>query len=70
MGPAGNFRHDSAVQLVQVDLAEHNIAQNPAPVLDDGRSGFVAAGFQGQNAEMLLPPQLLRLPARGLQIGH
>ena len=70
MGPAGNLRHHTAIEFVQVNLAEHHIAQDLPAVLNYGCRGFIAAGLQGEDADSFLVPQLLSLQARFQFIIH
>ena len=65
MGAAGDFRHHAAIQGVEVNLAEHHVRHDGAAVFHHGGGGFVAGGFQGQNAHPILFPQRLRrIPGR------
>ena len=63
MSPAGNLRHHAAVEFMQVDLAEHHVAQDLPAVFNHSRRGFIAAGLQGEDADGFLVPQFLSLLA-------
>ena len=45
----GDLRHDAVVGPVEVNLAQDDIAENPAPVLHDGRRALVARAFYSEN---------------------
>ena len=49
MLPGGNFRHHTAVELVQLHLRRNAVRQHPASVLHNGHGCFVAGGFHRQN---------------------
>ena len=49
MLPGGNFRHHTAIELVQLHLRRDAVGQHPAPVLHNGHGRFVTGGFHRQN---------------------
>lgn len=49
MGTSGDFRDDSTVDFVDVNLGIDDVAQNIGAILDDGAGGFVATGFDSQD---------------------
>lgn len=44
----GQFRHDAAVDAMQVDLAEQGVSQQAALTVIERDAGFIAGGFQSQ----------------------
>ncbi len=44
----GQFGHDAAVGLVQIDLGMDGMRQQPAPRIVEGQAGFVAGGFDAE----------------------
>ena len=61
---------DPVVKGVEIDLGEHGIGQNHPPILHHGGGGSIAAGFNGQNADVLLFPQPGPRCLRGFLIAH
>ena len=67
---AGDFRHDAAIERMEVNLAENDVGDDGASVLDDGGGGFVAGGFQRQNANVVFRLQGIKLRAGRFSVGH
>ena len=67
---AGDFRHDAAIERMKVNLAENDVGDDGAPILDDRGGGFVAGGFQRQNANVVFHLQGIKLRAGRFSVGH
>ena len=67
---AGDFRDDAAIERMEVNLAENDVGDDGAPILDDGGSGFVAGRFQRQNANVVFHLQGIKLRAGRFSVGH
>src|SRR3954469_23789211 len=50
VGAAGDFWDDAAVDGVEMGLRGNDVAEDRAAVLDDGGGGFVAGGFDAEDA--------------------
>lgn len=49
MGTGGNFRYNSTVSGVNIDLRDDDIGKDFAAIFDDGGGSFVARGFNSQD---------------------
>ncbi len=60
VGTGGDFRHDAAERLMQMNLRRHHGGQNIAAVGDNRRGGFIAGTFQAQNSNFFFGHELCR----------
>ena len=50
----GDFRDDASVSSKNVDLGDNDVTKNMDAIFNDGSSGFVTGGFDGEDFHVIM----------------